>query len=205
MNINQPIKHLLRSGWLLLLTGCLGGTTPPAQFYLLEPVNLPTNSPMVAVNKSLIALGPIRIPHYLDRPQMVTASAKNVYQVNELHRWAEPLDGNISRVLQQNLAVLIPAEVVLNNASNLAKQARYRLSVNILEFHVTPQSQASLTAHWQITEGETLHTSRQVAYQLPASTTDYRVMVEALNECLNRMSKDIADELSALGKSSAVR
>lgn len=195
MHTNRRIYFLLLSCWLPLLTGCIGGSTPPSQFYLLEPLNEGGSGTLNISAKPLIALGPVRVPRYVDRPQIVSASAKNAYQVSELNRWAESLDDNIGRVLTQNLSSLASVDTVLVNASNRARQAQLRVSVNILEFHVNPQGQAVLTAQWQIFRGEELHLNRQASYQSPASTTDYHVMVASLNDCLNRMSRELAASL----------
>ena len=195
MHANRFIKILLLSFLLVPLAGCIGGKTPPSSFYLLEPISESGSPASEKIGRTLVALGPVRVPRYVDRPQIVSATAKNAYHVSELHRWAESLDDNISRVLVQNLSSLAPADVVLTHTSNRARQAQLRISVNILEFHVDPQGQAALTAQWQITGGDELKASRQVSYRSPASTTDYAVMVAALNDCLNRMSRDLAASL----------
>lgn len=195
MQANRLIYFSLLSFLLVPLTGCIGGSTPPAQFYLLEPISESASSASGISTKPMIALGPVRIPHYIDRPQIVTASGKNAYQLSEFNRWAESLDDNISRVLAQNLLRLAPVDVVLANASNRTRQAQLRVSVNILEFHVNPQGEAGLNVHWEILRGEDRVLNRQVSYRSPASTTDYPVMVAALNDCLNRMSRELAASL----------
>jgi uncharacterized lipoprotein YmbA len=189
------IYYLLLSCWLLSLTGCIGGSTPPAQFYLLEPFGADGGSPASEGIKPVVALGPVRIPRYVDRSQIVTATAKNAYRLSEMNRWAESLDDNISRVLAQNLSQLAAIDTVPANSSNRARQARLRVSVNILEFHVNPEGQAGLTAQWQILRGVDAVVNRQASYRSPASTTDYAVMVAALNDCLNRMSRELAESL----------
>lgn len=196
MDSNRIFSLAVLAALLLSLTACLG-STPPSHFYLLEPVDQAERSRPVseATRNLIIALAPIRIPKYVNRPQIVTAIGKNAYKLNELNRWAEALDDNIARVLAQDLTVLVPAEVVTLNGSSRSKQAAFRVHVNILEFHVDPRGQAGLTAQWNVSRGEQQVVVRQVAYHVPASTTDYRVMVEALNQCLNRLSRDIASAL----------
>ncbi len=133
----------------------------------------------------------------MDRPQIIIATSKNAYQLSELNRWAEALDYNISRVLAQNLTILVPAEVIFSNNSTTAERENFRVYVNILEFHADPQEQAVLTAQWHITRGEEMLVNRQVSYRAPASASDYQIIVEALNECLNRLSRDLAVELKS--------
>ncbi|MGZ4981369.1 MAG: PqiC family protein [Methylobacter sp.] len=191
---------------LLSLAACVGGSSPASQFYMLEPISgVGHKSPSGAAKKPVIILSPVRIPHYVNRPQIVTATGKNAYQLSELNRWAEALDHNIGRVLAQNLIILVPADVSFSNISTTANPANFGVSVNILEFHTDPQGQAGLTAQWHITRSDGTLVDQQVSYRAPASTSDYRIIVEALNECLNRMSRDLAVEIQHLasGKSTA--
>ncbi|WP_223842330.1 PqiC family protein [Methylotuvimicrobium alcaliphilum] len=173
----------------------MGGTTPPSQFYLLEPVNEKESSAIATRAKPVIALGRVRIPRYIDRPQIVVGAGGNTYHLNEFNRWAESLDTNISRVLTQNLSMLVPAEVVDARSSNLARQAKLRISLTILEFHVDQHGHAGLTAQWFISRGQDVIQNRQVSYRLPGSTDDYSTIVVALNECLNRMSHELSISL----------
>jgi uncharacterized lipoprotein YmbA len=204
----MPKNRLVLSALLLSLTACIGGTSPASQFYMLEPISgIEPKALAGTAKKPLIVLSPVRIPHYVDRPQIVTANGKNAYQLSELNRWAEALDHNISRVLAQNLTLLVPAEVVFSNTSTTAEPANFGVAVSILEFHADPQGQAGLTAQWQITRSDGMLVRQQASYRAPASTTDYRVIAEALNDCLNRLSRDLAAELLSLagGKSTAAK
>src|SRR5574343_1443165 len=156
------IKFVIRTAVLSelwLLAGCVG-STPPARFYLLEPLISVESSTAVASDKPNLALTPVRIPQYLERAQLVTASGKNTYQLDELNRWAESLDDNITRVMLQELSALVPADVVLTS-SQRAKQAKLRLAVSILEFHIDPQGLAKCAAQWQISRGDEVIVSRQ--------------------------------------------
>jgi uncharacterized protein len=196
MSTNRLPARALLAALLLTLTACIGGKTPPSQFYLLEPMR--GAEPAAEADKLVIALAPLRIPPYVDRPQIVTATDRNTYALSEFNRWAERLDDNITRVLSQNLSMLVPADLVSLNTASLAKRAALRLTVTILEFHVDPQGQAQVIAQWRIARGENIVASQQGTYREPASITDYRVMAGALNTCLNRLSRDIAMVLRQL-------
>jgi uncharacterized lipoprotein YmbA len=180
---------------LLLQVACLG-TTPPSQFYLLEPL-AKTDATLANAAKITLALSPVRIPHYLERPQIVTAAGKNTYQLDELHRWAESPDDNMTRVMLQDLTALVPADVVMSTTSR-AKQAEFHLSVTVLEFHVDPQDLAGLSAQWQVSKGKDVVLSQKTAYQVPAGN-GVQLKIEALNQCLNLLNRDIATALTHLG------
>ena len=193
MDIAKLVFHTLLIGLTLLLAGCVG-STPPAQFYLLEPLTVAQSVGSSVADKPTLALAPVRIPHYLERAQLVTASGKNTYQLDEMNRWAESLDDNITRVMLQELTSLVPADVVLAS-SQRAKQAQLRLLVTILEFHIDPQGQAKLAAQWQVSRGEEVIVSRQSVFEIPANSHDAQVKVQALNQCLNQLNREMASVL----------
>ena len=175
----------------LTLSGCVGGHTPTARFYLLEPLAEIKASPAEA-KKTRLVLAPIRIPGYLDRSQIVTASGDNSYSLSEYERWAEGLEHNIFRVLQQDLSRLVPADVIL---SPTADAPVLKLAVTILQFHADAQGQAKLEVQWQISRDGQPSSVQQRSYRESSAVGDYRKIVAGLNACLNRMARDIADQL----------
>lgn len=185
------------AGLLLLQTACIG-STPPAQFYLLEPMAEAKSVQSNAKPSGMtLSLAPVRLPAYLDRNQIVTASDKNTYQLDELHRWAESLDDNMTRVMLQDLSALLSADVVMGTTLR-AKQAQLRLAVNVLAFHVNPQGQAELSAQWQVSRGSEVVLSQQSTFRVAASGDDIALKVRALNQCLSQLSQEVASAVKVL-------
>ena len=63
--------------FVVILAGC--ASSPSSKFYQLNPLQnrisiTPDASP---VQNQIIAIGLVRIPNYLDRPQIVTRAGKN--------------------------------------------------------------------------------------------------------------------------------
>jgi uncharacterized lipoprotein YmbA len=183
---------------LLFQAACVG-TTPPSQFYMLEPLtpNSANASYPGQETRLTLALAPVKISHYLDRAQIVSAAGKNTYQLDELHRWAERLDENMTRVMLQNLNQMVSADVVLTTSKS-AQQSEFRLAVNVLEFHVDAQQQAKLVAQWQVNRGDAVVLSQQTTHQVPVASEDIALKVQALNQCFNQLSQDIASAASSL-------
>jgi uncharacterized protein len=197
MNDTRYPRLVLLCALLILLAGCFG-KSPSPNFYLLEPLADTHAAPQILdEQRPVIALSPVSLPRYVDRTQIVQATARNSYQLNETQRWAEPLGDNINRVLAENLARLIPADIVSPNNSSLARQAEIRIQLTIVEFHVTPEQSALLRAQWIIRQGDKIVMTRQSEYHRPASSSDYRLMVDALNGCVDQLSRDIADTVKA--------
>ena len=194
------MRYLLRTllGTILLSqTACIG-SSPAARFYLLEPIaSADAPATPAVLDKPTVALAPVRIPHYLERAQLVTASGKNTYQLDEWHRWAESLDDNITRVVLRDLSLLMPADVVSAN-SQRARQAKLALAVSILEFHIDPNGQARLSAQWQASRNDEVILSRQSSFTAAADNDDAQLKVEALNQCLSQLNREMAAALSAI-------
>ena len=89
------------------LTACLGGMTPPSKFYSLTPIQ---HSQEVFKSVRLnIGVEEVKVPVYLDRPQIVTRKDNQVeLNVSELNRWSEPLSTAMQRIIADNLAVYLP-------------------------------------------------------------------------------------------------
>ena len=105
------IKSLLKNIALLCLISLIlscAKSSKPVEYYMLDAsVGIETNQLLEKDEGPLIGLGPIRLPDYLDRFQMVVAVSENKYKLIDGHRWAEKLDQNISLAfLQTKLQIL---------------------------------------------------------------------------------------------------
>ncbi|HHS83814.1 MAG TPA: hypothetical protein ENK38_02680, partial [Gammaproteobacteria bacterium] len=80
----KPLKSAaLYTCCLLLLAAC--GTTRPSHFYLLTP--LAQNDSGLEDSGPGIIVGPITLPDYLLRPQIVLRNDENEITFEEFHRW----------------------------------------------------------------------------------------------------------------------
>ena len=83
---------------LFVLSGCLG-STPPTQFYLVPALTGGDTAPPVVGGPARphAAVGPVTVPPYLDRPQIVTRTsrAKLAWPIltNGRGRWRIPSPG----------------------------------------------------------------------------------------------------------------
>ncbi len=196
-HLTLPVLPLI----LVLLAGCALNTSPKPRYYLLEPLAVTGNSqPTEAGQTRLIILSAVHIPHYADRPQIVTAGPQHDYLIDEYHRWAERLDDTMQRVLQQNLSGLLPDTLVLQNNIRSSETDRLRLSVDILDFIADERTgMARLVAQWTVTRDHQIVTTRQTTHQIKVAGIEPAARVAALNEVLNELSRDIAEDLGRVG------
>jgi uncharacterized lipoprotein YmbA len=185
-----------------LLSGC-AHDSKPVQFYMLtaDTGGVSNTSHPVIKQGPLIGLGPIRIPEYLSRPQMVVATSDNQYQLSEDHRWAERLDQNISLALFKVLPGQLGTDRVVRYPWSQRQVVDYQVGIDILEFNVNASGQSRLIAQWFVKGKEKTMIDKRSVYQFPASTTDYALMVKAQSQCLAKLGEEIATNLRQLIKS----
>src|SRR5262249_15427544 len=95
---------------LLLLT--LGGcsNTSPTRFYVLSAMT--DQAAAVPGKGPAVGIGPITLPQYLNRPQIVTPVSGNQLAVAEVDQWGGDLNDNVTRALATNLSSLLETDRV---------------------------------------------------------------------------------------------
>lgn len=184
--ISRPI--LLVS---LCLTAC-GGT--PMQFYMLNAetgLASETAAPVLP-RATVLGLGPIHLPAYLDRPQLVTAISAHQYRLDEHRRWAERLDENIARALTLSLSKQLGIEQVVRYPWSPRQRIDYQLSFDVLELHQTAAGQSHLAVQWQLKNTEQAVIGKRFECN-EAAAEDAEAIVTAQSRCLTRFSQELAD------------
>jgi uncharacterized lipoprotein YmbA len=182
----------------LLLWGALAGcaASPPSSFYKLSALTESQQPVMDNRNERCpsIGIGPVTIPVYLDRSQIVTLLSQNKIQLAEFHQWSEPLKDSIARVLAENMAKLICTEYVATFPWQGNRPVQFWISVDINHFEGTLGKKVQLSALWIIHQGED---KRVVMTEAFASREvlegeSYETMVSAMSNLLEALSRDIA-------------
>ena len=185
----------------LLLTAC--GTTVPAKYYLLTPAG--GGATGASGKQLLISVGPVTLPAYLDRSQIVTRSGNAELDLADGQRWAEPLQQNFSRVLAEDLYGLLGAGKVIVWPAREPAAVDYRVAVDVERFDCNDQGEAILTASWSIYGGNTpglleaQHSEYKVAVAPPEA--GYPEKVAALSRTISLFSRDILKTINALERS----
>ena len=186
---------------VFFLSACMRGNKS-VQFYRLNAGVAMIDAVKMdeSANQAVVGLGPIRIPDYLNRPQMVVAISDNQYQLSEEHRWAERLDQNISLALAKFLPSQLGSNRIVRYPWAQRQIVDYQVSIDIIEFNIDALGRSRLTAQWLIKRKDQPDISRRFDYQVSASTTDYDVMVSAQSACLTKLGQDIAVTLRQIMK-----
>jgi uncharacterized lipoprotein YmbA len=184
---------------LLVLAGC--GTTPPSRFYTLEAMPQPAEKPAIPGGSTNlhIGIGPVQFAEYLDRTQIVTRSGSTEVNLSETHRWAEPLQANFTRILAENLSVLLNTDRVSLHPSRNWSEVDYQVLVNVWQFDVSKQGHANLVANWSIRGkgGADLVTMQKTVLSTSVDPeASYADSARALSKTVEMLSHVIADAVS---------
>ncbi|MCP4044155.1 MAG: hypothetical protein GY731_19745, partial [Gammaproteobacteria bacterium] len=92
-----------------LLSGCITTDTPNTRFYVLNPLEPDAGQVVGDGAKGTLAVevASLRLPQYLERPQIVTRSGKNRLELAEYHQWGGNIRKNMVRVMAKNLSQIL--------------------------------------------------------------------------------------------------
>ena len=152
-----------------------------------------------------LGIGPISVPGYLDRQEIVTRIAQNQVRLSEYDRWAEPLEEGVGRVVSQNVASILSAERITSYPWPTERRPLYQVEIEILRFETNTSQEAQLAARWTVR-----HTTKKdlvryhdtrLSHTAPERST--AASVAALSQVLADMSRQIAraiEEMNGAGK-----
>jgi uncharacterized lipoprotein YmbA len=168
-------------------------------FYLLQPIAAgeEANGSPPGANALAIGVGPVEIPEYLDRPNIVTRAGENEIVLADFAQWAEPFGSHVSRVLMENLVAKLGTDRVIEYPRAVSIPIDYQVAVHVIRFDAVLTQEAVLFARWGLfsgSEGKEIvaHTSR---LREPLAEGGYPALVAAQSRLLGRLSGEIAAEI----------
>jgi uncharacterized protein len=193
-------------GTSLMVGGC---ASQPSRFYLLSALpDAETASPGASGEQGpTIGVGPVTLPRYLDRPQIITRTSPYELELAEFDRWAESLDANFSRVLADNLSLLIPASRVVIAPWPRATPIDYQVMVDATHFLSQKGGESLLIADWMLFkgEGEQVLMRGKSRLSAPAAGQDYAAIVAAMSQTVAGLSREIATAIRGVGPRASAR
>jgi hypothetical protein len=186
------------------LAGCLG-TTQPSRFYVLSATEPMTERMPSGIS---VSVGPVSLPKYLDRPEIVTRPSSNALDLAQFDRWGGRLEDNVVQVLAEDLSRRLKTSRVSIFPPDPATGAAVRVSATITSFErVGNQGDCVLEARWRVadTKGSrepalgTFHVTKR------ASGPGYEATVAAMSEALDDLAGEIAGAILDRGRNAASR
>jgi uncharacterized lipoprotein YmbA len=186
--------------FLLILSGC--GSSRPSRFYTLYPIGgqEAENRSVPSVYNISVAIGPVDIPDYLDRPQIVSRTSQNELTMSEFDRWAGSLKDDIARVLSENLTRLLSQNSVFVSPWEWGYASDYRITVDIGRFDIMPEGNVLLSARWTIIGkgGMKVLLTQESIVTEPITAPTYEKRVSSMSGALEKLSRDTAEGIKAV-------
>lgn len=152
-------KTGLLASLLLAVAGC-AVRGPQADYWTLG-----ATAPLPAEwnDAPAVAIGPVELPRYLDRPQIVVRLGAGRLEPASLHRWADPLDDAFGRTLAEELARRLASRRVSAYPVSPAGPPDFRVRVDVERFGGRPGEAVELIARWVLAgpKGEQLAVERE--------------------------------------------
>ncbi|OOZ41951.1 hypothetical protein BOW53_01930 [Solemya pervernicosa gill symbiont] len=183
---------------LAALVGC-GGSTLPHRYYVINAA--PAEAASEVVNKQrVLQVGSLRLPQYLDRPQLVTRHSGNRLAMAEHHQWGGNLRKDMIRVLAKNLSIMLETPHLYIAPQQPSGRLDVRIDVEVMSFEREADGQVAITAQWRLISGdgseiETRFTSHKSPVLL--SEEDYEGTVAQMSRVFSAMSREIANAIIA--------
>ncbi|MGC1397641.1 PqiC family protein [Candidatus Binatus sp.] len=210
MTLTRFLRIFLAGALAASMAGCsylakaiLAPQKDISKFYLLTP-SADTAAPATgtASNTSgafTLGLGPIKLPPYLDRPEVVTRAAPNRLELSKEDRWGESVQNGFTSAMDRNLAAETGAAVIdfpWYNTVHIDMQVQ----IDVYRFETDSNGTATLSAKWTILDS----TGKNILYTVesnltqpskPGDTTD---AAAALSRTIGDLSGQIANMLHQL-------
>ena len=195
--MNTELKLFLIVLVTALISACsVGGKTRSSQFYVLDAtIEQPLGDSMEDLR---LGVGPIAIPGYVNRPQLITKTDTAEVQIEEFARWAEPLEEMFTRTLSENIRALTNSQQIHSHPWPKLVEYDHRIAAKVIKFENDSQGNALLVVHWGLVHQTD---SREVAnityseYRATAKASDFSSRVDALNDTLAQFARDIMASL----------
>jgi uncharacterized lipoprotein YmbA len=189
----------------LFLGGCVGQPSAPSRFYMMGPISGSEIKLKFAERDryTIVGIGPIEFPAYLDRPQFIIRESRNRFRLAEFDKWAEPLKNNFEMVFLENLNILlkeVPVAVVRWGGS---LRIDYQVQMTVIRLESDQKGKVSLDAGWIILgdEGRKLILAKVSSYREQSKSEDYEEIVAAQSRAVEALSKEIAEAIKQLPRS----
>jgi uncharacterized lipoprotein YmbA len=182
----------------------LAGRGDAGKMYVLTsmPASMGRIRTHPAVQNMGIAVGPIELAYYLDRPQIVTGSKGAEVRVNAAGSWAGELRENFTRILQENLSTILSSEKIYVFPSDAGQKIDLRVRLMVNRIEAQPQSKGLLHVTWSLHENRNnkVLLSRISSFEEKAGSLQFGGAVAALSKSIAKLSLEIANGVNSVAQ-----
>ncbi|HMJ06296.1 MAG TPA: PqiC family protein [Chthoniobacterales bacterium] len=175
---------------LAAAAGLLGACGGADNYYRLNAIEA---APTGASSGVSVGVGPVVLPAYIDRPEVVFESGPNEFQIPPNALWIGTLQENISRALAADLGAILHSRNVREAGAGDFKP-QYRIALDIRRFHGISGREAVLDLSWKIEDGNTrqILARRSETFREPIKGDGYAAVVAAQSRLLEQCARAMA-------------
>ena len=186
----------------LALSGCISvPNSPTPRFYVLQAVDENQVSKKINIASDvLIGVGPVKIPEYQDRPQIVTQDKEKMLKFAQFDRWGEPLDLGMTRLIRENLAVMLPEAKFTLYPWNSSVPVKYQVVVEIVQLDSDLDKDLFIVAQWLVIDVQNTKTIiiKRSEFRQSIVPQNYSGLAKTLGMACASLSSEIAEALATL-------
>ena len=179
----------------VLLAGTLAAcsSSTPSHYYVLSAQSDPAAVRKIGHPGRTVAVGAVRLPGALDRPQIARRLGPNQLEYAESERWAGPLDDMTRRVLSTDLRPLLPASTTMI-ADDSPASADITIVVEMGRFDADKEGRVALDASWEMLDknGKVVGVPRQEKIVEPGIGPDAAAVAATMSRALAGLADNIA-------------
>ncbi|MFH1889245.1 MAG: PqiC family protein [Candidatus Omnitrophota bacterium] len=186
----------------LVSGGCMSiPNSPTPRFYALRPIDKGEAGTKFNIAPDIIiGVGPVRIPEYMNRPQIVTQDKNRMLKFSEFDRWGEPLDLALTRLVGTNLTAIITGGNIEIYPWNLSIPVKYQVVADIVQLESELDKDLFIAIQWSIfdVQNTKMLFTKRLELSRPINPHNYAGMVQALSDACVSLSSEIAREVAIL-------
>lgn len=209
MTLTSFFRIFLAGAIAASMTGCsymarqvLAPQKDVSKFYLLTPTAdtaAPAQAAAATSGNFTLGLGPIKLPPYLDRPEVVTRAAPNRLELSKEDRWGESIQNGFTSAIERDLAAQAGATLIVFPWYNTV-HIDMQVQIDVYRFETDANGTATLSAKWTILDS----TGKNILYTVESNLTqpskpgDMTEAAAALSRTIGDLSGQIANMLQQL-------
>ena len=181
----------------LLIAGTLAAcsSSPPSHYYVLSAQSDPAAVRRIGHLGRTVAVGAVKLPGALDRPQIARRLGPNQLEYAESERWAGPIDDMTRRVLSTDLRTRLPASTTMI-ADDSPTPADMTIAIEMSRFDADNEGRVALDASWEILDknGKVVGPRQQKIVE-PVIGPDAAAVAAAMSRALAGLADNIAADI----------
>ena len=212
MTLSRRLWRSCAAGMIAIsLAGCsaiartiLAPQKDVSKFYLLTATADTTAAAPTSANSTggdfTIGLGPIKLPQYLDRPEIVTRAAANRLELSKEDRWGESVQNGFTNAMERDLTAQTGAGRIIIFPWYNTEHIDLQVGIDVYRFETDANGLAQLSARWTIYDstGKNILYTTETRLTQPSKPGDQTDAAAALSRTIGDLSAQIANMIHNL-------